>query len=211
MEDGQSCPAGTVIGRCSGPARSLLSGERVALNFLMRLCGVATHTRAVVDVLGEGSGLRVVDTRKTTPNLRQLERTAVRHGGAHNHRFALYDGVLIKENHIYAAGGITAAVQRARAAVHHLIRIEVEVEGLAELDEALAAGADVVMLDDFGPTELREGIRRASGKALVEVSGGLTRERLPELAELGVDVASMGGLIHQARWVDLSMRWVSDR
>lgn len=212
VPDGGTAPAGSFIGRATGPARAILSGERVALNFLMRLCGVATHTCQVLSVLDElgDHGLRVVDTRKTTPGLRRLERTAVRHGGAHNHRFALYDGVLIKENHIMAAGGIGAAVRAARAAVHHLARVEVEVESLAELDEALEAGADAVMLDDFGPEELRAGVARAKGRALVEVSGGLSRERLPELARLGVDLASLGGLIHQARWVDLSMRWVSE-
>ena len=212
VPDGEVALADSFIGRAEGPARAVLSGERVALNFLMRLCGVATHTRRVVSVLDDlgEHGLRVVDTRKTTPGLRRLERTAVRHGGAHNHRFALYDGVLIKENHIMAAGGITAAVRAARASVHHLARVEVEVEGLDELDEALAAGADAVMLDDFGPEELREGVARARGRALIEVSGGLSRERLPELARLGVDLASLGGLIHQARWVDLSMRWVSE-
>ncbi len=189
----------TVSGRC----RDLLVGERCALNFLMRLSGIATHVRRVV---AAAPGLRVVDTRKTTPLLRALEKAAVRHGGGQNHRFGLSDGVLIKDNHIVAAGGITAAVQRARAHAHPLLRVEVEVETLAELEEALAAGADDVLLDNMDDDTLREAVRITAGRARLEVSGGLTRERLATIATLGVHRASMGGLIHQARWVDLSMR-----
>ncbi len=204
VDDGSQVDAGTVIGRVSGPARALLSGERVALNFLMRLSGIATHTRHTVSGI---EGLRVVDTRKTTPLHRALERAAVRAGGAANHRFALFDGVLIKENHIMAAGGIGAAVAGARAAAHHLVGIEVEVETLSELDEALAAGADAVMLDNMDDAMVARGVAQVAGRAKIEVSGNITAERLPRLAALGVDLVSIGGLIHQARWVDLSMRW----
>jgi len=147
-----------------------------------------------------------VDTRKTTPLLRQLEKAAVRHGGAANHRFGLFDGILIKDNHIVAAGGIGPAVARARASAHPLLRIEVEVENLAELQEAIAAGADDVLLDNMDDSTLAEAVRVAAGRVRLEVSGGITPERLPLLRELGVDRVSMGGLIHRARWVDLSMR-----
>jgi nicotinate-nucleotide pyrophosphorylase (carboxylating) len=187
----------------TGPLRALLTGERVALNFLMRLCGIATHTRAVVEAAG---GLRVLDTRKTTPLHRELEKHAVRTGGAQNHRHALYDGVLIKDNHIVAAGGIAAAVRSARAAVHHLLRVEVEVESLEELDEALGAGADVVLLDNMDDATLAEAVRRARGRALTEASGNMSAERIARIRAFGLDFVSMGGLVHQARWADLSMR-----
>lgn len=210
VEDGEEVASGALVGRASGALAALLTGERTALNFLMRLCGVATHTRMVVRAAG---GLRVVDTRKTTPLLRTLEKAAVRHGGAANHRYALYDGVLIKDNHIVAAGGLTTAVRRARAAAHHLLRVEVEVETLAEFAEALAAGADVVLLDNMDDTTLREAVvmrathRAAGGQPVVlEASGNMTAERIARLGDVGLDFVSMGGLVHQARWADLSMR-----
>lgn len=201
--EGEAVPPGTRIGWASGPLRSLLCGERVALNFLMHLSGVATHTRQVVSV---APGLRVVDTRKTTPLHRALERAAVRTGGAHNHRFALYDGILIKDNHIVAAGGITAAIVAARRAVHHLHKIEVEVEDAAQAAEAVSAGADVLLLDNMSDEAMAVVIAAHRGRVLFEASGNITRERLPRLAALGLDLVSMGGLIHQARWVDLSMK-----
>lgn len=188
-----------------GPLRGLLTGERAALNFLMRLSGVATHTRAA---LALAPGLKLVDTRKTTPLLRQLEKAAVRHGGAGNHRFGLYDGVMIKDNHIVAAGGIRPAVARARRSAHPLLRVEVEVETLGELEEAIAAGADDVLLDNMDDATLTEAVRLAAGRVRLEVSGGITPERLPVLRALSVDRVSMGGLVHRARWVDLSMRIV---
>jgi nicotinate-nucleotide pyrophosphorylase (carboxylating) len=191
------------IALVSGPARGLLTGERTALNFLMRLCGIATHVRQVVAL---APGLRLVDTRKTTPLHRQLEKAAVRHGGGGNHRFGLFDGIMIKDNHIVAAGGVRPAVDRARAGAHPLLRIEVEVENLAELAEALAAGADDVLLDNMDDAMLADAVRLNAGRARLEVSGGITPERLPVLRALGVHRVSMGGLIHQARWVDLSMR-----
>lgn len=210
VPDGGEVLSGTPIGRVAGTYAALLTSERTALNFLMRLCGVATHTRTVVRAAG---GLRVVDTRKTTPLLRALEKDAVRHGGAANHRYALYDGVLIKDNHILAAGGLTTAVRRARTAAHHLLRIEVEVETLAEFAEALAAGADVVLLDNMDDGTLREAVamraahRAAGGQPVVlEASGNMTAERIARLGSVGLDFVSMGGLVHQARWADLSMR-----
>ncbi|MDP2305935.1 MAG: carboxylating nicotinate-nucleotide diphosphorylase, partial [Pseudomonadota bacterium] len=196
VPDSEEVPFGTVIGTVAGGFGALLTGERTALNFLMRLCGVATHTRMVVRAAG---GVRVVDTRKTTPLLRALEKDAVRHGGAANHRYALYDGVLIKDNHIVAAGGLTTAVRRARSAVHHLLRIEVEVETLAELAEALAAGADVVLLDNMDDATLREAVamrathRAAGGQPVVlEASGNMTAERIARLGDVGLDFVSMG-------------------
>lgn len=208
--DGASVGPGEALGRVEGPLRALLTGERVALNFLMRLCGIATHTRRVV---GAAPGLRVLDTRKTTPLHRALERRAVVVGGGGNHRFALYDGVLIKENHILAAGGITVAVQRARARAHHLLRIQVEVERLEQIGEALAAGADALLLDNMDDATLAEAValarhlaREREAPVLLEASGNMRAERLPAVAAAGVDMVSMGGLIHQAPWADLSMR-----
>lgn len=186
-----------------GPLQGLLTGERAALNFLMRLSGVATHVSRVVAL---APGLRIVDTRKTTPLLRALEKAAVRHGGGGNHRFGLFDGVMIKDNHIVAAGGVGAAVAAARAVIQPLLRVEVEVETLAELAEAISAGADDVLLDNMDDDALAEAVRLVGGRVRLEVSGGITPERLPGLMALGVHRVSMGGLIHQARWVDLSLR-----
>lgn len=203
VADGKSAGPDETIATVEGPAAGLLSGERAALNFLMRLSGVATHTRRVVDA---APGLRIVDTRKTTPLLRALEKAAVRHGGGGNHRFGLFDGVMIKDNHIIAAGGIGPAVARARETAHPLLRVEVEVENLAELESAIAAGADDVLLDNMDDAMLAEAVAAAAGRVRLEVSGGITLERLANLRSLGVHRVSMGGLIHRARWVDLSMR-----
>lgn len=203
VPEGTQVQARTLIAEVRGPHRSLLSGERCALNFLMRLSGIATHVHSVVAAAG---GLKVVDTRKTTPLHRQLEKHAVRVGGASNHRFGLYDGVMIKDNHIVAAGGIAAAVARARAMVHPLLKVEVEVESLEELHQALAAGADVIMLDNMSNELLREAVKIVGGRALLEASGNMDATRAAVLAGSGIDYVSMGGLIHQARWVDLSMR-----
>ncbi len=203
VPDGGDAGPDDTVAWVDGPLRGLLTGERAALNFLMRLSGVATHTRAAVS---RAPGLKLVDTRKTTPCLRRLEKAAVRHGGAGNHRFGLFDGVMIKDNHIVAAGGIRAAVARVRAAAHPLLRVEVEVESIAELHDAIAAGADDVLLDNMDDATLAEAVRVAAGRVRLEVSGGITPERLPVLRALQVDRVSMGGLIHRARWVDLSMR-----
>ncbi len=208
--EGQLVERGTVVSRVRGPTRALLTGERVALNFLMRLSGVATHTRSVLAGLPPGR-LKVVDTRKTTPLHRAGERRAVRVGGAHNHRFALFDGVLIKDNHIVAAGGVAEAIRRAREQAHHLLRVEIEASTPEQAEEAVRAGADVVMLDnmdDATMAELVPRLRALSDKLVVEASGNITAERLPRLQDIGVDVVSIGGLIHQARWADLSMRLV---
>lgn len=206
--DGDRAAPGTVVMSVTGSMPGLLKAERTALNFLQRLSGIATHVRRYVAVL-EGTAVRLVDTRKTTPGWRTLEKYAVRVGGAANHRFGLFDGILIKDNHIAACGGVSEAVTRARKAVHHLVKIEVEVSDTAQLDEALTAGADVIMLDNMSPAEVREAVSRIDGRALTEVSGNVTRDRLKELAETGVDIISAGALTHQARSVDLSMRITS--
>jgi nicotinate-nucleotide pyrophosphorylase (carboxylating) len=202
IAEGAQARAGDVLWIVEGSTRSLLMAERTALNFAQRLSGVATLTRRFVSAIPEGKPLRIVDTRKTTPGLRPLERYAVRTGGGHNHRDSLGSAVLIKDNHIVAAGGISAAIKAARLAPH-TSRIEVEVESLEMLDEALAAGADVVMLDNFAPAQIAAAVQRARGRAQVEVSGGVTLERVPELANAGVDVASVGALTHSAPAADI--------
>lgn len=196
-------PNDDTVATVRGRHRGLLTGERAALNFLMHLSGVATHVKRITH---DTPRLRVVDTRKTTPLLRSLEKAAVRHGGGRNHRFGLFDGVLIKDNHIVAAGGIAQAVRRARATAHPLLRVEVEVESIDELHQAVAAGADDVLLDNMDDAMLTEAVQVAAGRVRLEVSGGITRERLVFLSTLAIDRVSMGGLIHHARWVDLSMR-----
>ena len=206
VPEGQRAAKGAVVAELDGPLASILTGERLALNFLMHLSGIATHTHHTVAAVPAGSSLRVVDTRKTAPLLREPQRRAVCVGGGANHRFALYDGVLIKDNHIVAAGGIAQAVKSARAKIHHLLRIEVEVESLEQARAAVAAGADVVMLDNMNDAQVAEAISELRGQALFEVSGNITAQRLPVLAKLGVDVVSIGGLIHQARWADLSLK-----
>jgi nicotinate-nucleotide pyrophosphorylase (carboxylating) len=203
VEEGALVQAGELVARIHGPLRAVLTAERVALNFLMHLSGIATHTRRVV---AHAAGLRVVDTRKTAPLLRAPQRRAVRLGGGANHRFALYDGVLIKDNHIVAAGGVGAAVRAARARAHHLLRIEVEVETAQQAQEAVDAGADVIMLDNMSDAQMAAIIDAHRGAALFEASGNMSAERLPGVAAAGVDVVSIGGLIHQARWVDLSLK-----
>lgn len=203
--EGSRAAPGDVLWVVEGSARSILMGERTALNFAQRLSGIATLTRRFVDAVPDGSRLRIADTRKTTPGLRLLERYAVRTGGGHNHRDCLGSAVLIKDNHIIAAGGIGPAIARARESAPHSSRIEVEVESLSQLDEALTAGAEIVMLDNFDTAALGEAVERARGRALVEVSGGLTLERVAELARAGVDVASVGALTHSAPAADISL------
>jgi nicotinate-nucleotide pyrophosphorylase (carboxylating) len=203
--DGQRAVRGDVLWTVRGSARSVLMGERTALNFVQRMSGIATLARRHVDAIPPGCRARITDTRKTTPGLRMLERYAVRTGGAHNHRDTLGSAVLIKDNHIVAAGGITAAIERARAHAPHTSRIEVEVESLEELDEALAAAADIVMLDNFAQASLDEAVTRARGRAIVEVSGGVTLERIPALARAGIDVISVGALTHSAPAADIGL------
>jgi nicotinate-nucleotide pyrophosphorylase (carboxylating) len=205
VADGERVAAGTVVATVEGSLRALLTGERVALNFLMRLSGIASHTRACTSI---AKGLRVVDTRKTTPVHRLLEKHAVRMGGGHNHRFALYDAILIKENHIMAAGGVQAAVERAKSAANGRFDVQVEVEALDQIEPAISAGADALLLDNMDDGTLRAAVGITNGRVLLEASGGMTAERLPSLVNMGLDRVSMGGLIHQARWVDLSMRVV---
>jgi nicotinate-nucleotide pyrophosphorylase (carboxylating) len=205
MAEGSRAQPGDVLWLAEGSARALLMAERTALNFAQRLSGVATLTRAFVDAIPVGSKLRIVDTRKTTPGLRFLERYAVRVGGGHNHRDCLGSAVLIKDNHIVAAGGISAAIERARAYAPHTSRIEIEVDSLAQLDEALAAGAEIILLDNFDSAALKEAMAKTRGRAIVEVSGGVTLSRVKELAELGVDVASVGALTHSAPAADIGL------
>jgi nicotinate-nucleotide pyrophosphorylase (carboxylating) len=205
VSDGDEAPAGQEIARIAGDFRSLLTAERIALNFLQRLCGIATHVRSYVQELA-GRSLRLVDTRKTIPGWRALEKYAVRLGGAGNHRMGLYDGILIKDNHIAAFGDIRAAVSAARQTASHLLKIEIEVSDLAQVREALAAGADVIMLDNMNEADIRQAVFEISGRAMVEVSGQVARWKLTSLADMGVDIISVGALIHAARFVDLSMR-----
>lgn len=202
--EGEDVPAGVRILRVEGDARVLLTGERTALNLLQRLSGIATLTARWTRQLA-GTRARLVDTRKTTPGLRALEKYAVRVGGGANHRTGLFDGVLLKENHLRAGGGIAAAVAGARRRAPHTLRIEVEVTNLQELREALDAGADAVLLDNMGLAEMAEAVRATGGRALLEASGGVTEERLRAIAETGVDLISAGALTHSARAVDLSL------
>jgi nicotinate-nucleotide pyrophosphorylase (carboxylating) len=205
LADGARAQPGDVLWVVEGSARSILMAERVALNFAQRLSGVATLTRQFVDAVPHGAKLRIVDTRKTTPGLRFLERYAVRTGGGHNHRDCLGSAVLIKDNHIVAAGGIRAAIERAKKHAPHTSRIEIEVESLLELDEALAGGAEIILLDNFDRAALKDAVDKTRGRAIVEVSGGLTLARVRELAELGVDVASVGALTHSAPAADIGL------
>ena len=186
--------------------RTLLSCERVGLNVLQRLSGIATLTNAFVNEV-KGTGAVIVDTRKTTPGMRFMEKYAVRTGGGSNHRFGLYDGILIKDNHIETAGSITRAVRDARKA-HHLLKIEVEVENLNDLAEAMAAGSDVVMLDNMSLEDMKEAVKRAKGKVITEASGNITLERVKAIAETGVDLISIGALTHSAPAADISMKIV---
>jgi len=203
--DGDPVKAGRSVLEISGSMTALLCGERTALNFMQRLSGIATLTRSYV-ALVQNAKVRLVDTRKTTPGLRALEKYAVRTGGGANHRTGLFDGVLIKDNHIAACGGISKAVERIRAGVSHLIKIEVETATLDEVKEALAASADVIMLDNMDVAQIEEAVALIAGRALVEVSGGVTTQNLKQLALTGVDIISIGALTHSARAMDLSMR-----
>jgi nicotinate-nucleotide pyrophosphorylase (carboxylating) len=205
VDDGTSVAAGAALWVAEGRARSLLAAERTALNLAQRLSGIATLTARYVAAVPPGNKLRIVDTRKTTPGLRTLERAAVRAGGAHNHRDNLGTAVLIKDNHVALAGGVAVAVQRARARATHVTRVEVEVDTLEQLEEALGAGADIVLLDNFDDGQVEEAVRRAQGRVVLEVSGGITLARIPALARLGVDVVSVGALTHSAPAADISL------
>jgi nicotinate-nucleotide pyrophosphorylase (carboxylating) len=207
VADGSALAPAAVMAKVSGPAASLLKGERVALNFMQRLCGTATLTRRFVEALPEGSRTRIVDTRKTTPGLRALERLAVRAGGGHNHREDLSSAVLIKDNHIAAAGGVERAILLCRAHAPHTTRIECEVDSLAQLEQALSAKADIVLLDNFSDAMVEEAVRINAGRAILEASGNMTVARVGKLAQLGVDIISVGALTHSAPAADIGLDW----
>ena len=214
MQDGVLLSPGSIIAEIHGPARALLTAERVALNLLQRLSGVATATRRYVEAVRHTKA-RIIDTRKTTPGLRLLEKYAVQVGGGHNHRFGLGDGVLIKDNHIAIAGGIPTAVSLARQAISHLQKIEVEVEDFTQLYEALAAGADAILLDNMTPEQTREAVhlvRQTPGgeHILLESSGGITLQTVRLYAEAGVDLISVGALTHSAPAVDISLEMTAE-
>lgn len=204
VQDGDRVAAGDVLVRLDGSLRAVLTAERTALNLLGRLCGIATITAEFVSAVA-GSGCRIVDTRKTTPGLRLLEKYAVTVGGGSNHRFGLDDGVLIKDNHVAAAGGVGEAVRRARRSAPHTSRIEVEVTNLDELDEAMAMGADAILLDNMSPDEVRAARERTAPGVLLEVSGGVTLANVRAYADTGVDLISVGALTHSAPAVDVSL------
>ena len=204
LQDGAEVSPGDVIARLAGPARGILTGERVALNFLGHLSGVATATASIVRAIAH-TRARVVCTRKTTPGLRAVEKYAVRCGGGMNHRFGLDDAILIKDNHIAIAGGIGPALARARAACGHLVKIEIEVDTLDQLDEVLAIGADAILLDNMRPDMLAEAVRRVRGRAITEASGGIDLESAPAIAESGVDMLSAGWLTHSAKVLDIGL------
>ena len=202
--DGTLLSKGTVIASISGSTRSLLTVERVALNFLQRLSGIATLTRQFVEAV-KGTNARIVDTRKTTPLLRQFEKYAVTVGGGFNHRFGLFDGILIKDNHLKAAGGVKKALVLAKKNTPHLMKIEVEVTNLEEFKEAIEHGANTVLLDNMTPEEIQKAVSMAKGKVILEASGGITLENVRTYAETGVDIISIGALTHSATAVDISM------
>ena len=200
--DGSRCSYGDIVAELRGKARAMLTAERTALNLLQRSSGIATITRAFVDA-ADGR-ITILDTRKTTPTLRALEKYAVRAGGGTNHRHGLHDAILIKDNHIRLAGGVNVAVQRMRAARPDM-RLEIEAQSLEQVDEAVAAGADVVLLDNMDTGTIREAVKRIAGRTKVEISGGITLERIPELADTGADYVSVGALTHSAPAADLSL------
>lgn len=203
IKDGDAVQSGETIAKVRGRSRALLTGERTALNFLQRLSGIASQTRQWVEIIKD-SQASLLDTRKTTPGLRVLEKYAVAVGGARNHRFGLYDGVMIKDNHIIAAGGIQRAVALARARVPHTLKIEVEVENLDQLQVALTAKADIIMLDNMDPATMKAAVAIVKGRALLEASGGIKAANLLEVAQTGVDFISMGALTHSAFSLDIS-------
>ena len=206
--DGARIAGRQVVGNVSASLRTLLVGERTALNILQRTCGIATLAARAADAV-QGSRLRILDTRKTSPGMRGLSKEAVRAGGASNHRFGLFDGVLIKDNHLAAVGGdVGEALRRARAHAPQLVKIEIEVTALAQLPEAIAGGADIVLLDNMDDATVAEAVKIAAGRVWLEVSGNVTLERLPRLAKIGVDFVSMGALTHSARAMDLSLEIV---
>ena len=204
LPDGRVAGTGDILARISGSLKAILMGERVALNFLQRMSGIATMTSRYVQAV-QGTGVLILDTRKTTPTLRDLEKYAVKAGGGTNHRFGLYDGIMIKDNHISAAGGISRAVRRVMRTTPPEIKIEVETKNLQEVEEALAAKADIIMLDNMGINEMREAVSIIGKKALVEASGNVTLSNVREIARTGVDYISVGALTHSAPAADISL------
>ena len=204
-KDGDEVKKGELMGVVTGDIRALLSGERVALNYLQRMSGIATYTHSVVKLL-EGTKTKLLDTRKTTPNMRIFEKYAVRVGGGYNHRYNLSDGVLLKDNHIGAAGSVTKAVQMAKEYAPFVRKIEVEVENLDMVREAADAGADIIMLDNMTPEDMKEAIRIIDGRAETECSGNVTKENIDRLTSLGVDYISSGALTHSAPVLDISLK-----
>jgi nicotinate-nucleotide pyrophosphorylase (carboxylating) len=202
--DGDRLAPDEIVARISGNARAILTGERVALNYLGRMSGIATLTRLYADAI-DGTKAVIVDTRKTTPGLRAFEKYAVRCGGGQNHRTGLFDAVLIKDNHIVAAGGVEAAIARARARAGHMVKIEIEVDTLEQLDLVLKHKVDAVLLDNMPPATLREAVTRVAGRALTEASGGINLETVRAIAETGVDLISVGALTHSAPVLDLGL------
>jgi len=203
--DGQRIAKGEPVIRISGSARSILKGERVALNFLQRLSGIATKVNRVVNLVNNDK-VKIADTRKTTPGLRLLEKYAVRIGGGYNHRWGLYDSVLIKENHIKASGGIKQAIQSLKGSLSHTVKIEVEVETLDQIEEAVAAGVDIILLDNMSSDEMKKAVKHINKRCMVEASGNITCENVTQVAETGVDVISIGSLTHSVRAHDFSLR-----
>jgi nicotinate-nucleotide pyrophosphorylase (carboxylating) len=209
FSDGMRVPAGERICTIKGSLSAILKGERTALNFVQRMSGIATLTRQYVDEV-ESLHVKVVDTRKTAPGLRLLDKYAIRMGGGFNHRMGLFDGILIKDNHIAIAGSITKAVSLAREKAPHTLKVEVEVEDLAGVSEAIQAGADSILLDNMSPDKIREAVGLCRGRVLTEASGGIKLKNIREIAETGVDIISVGALTHSARAVDLSLEVVSE-
>jgi nicotinate-nucleotide pyrophosphorylase (carboxylating) len=205
--DGSRLAKGDTIATIAGPVRGMLSAERVALNFLGHLSGIASATRGIVDAVA-GTKARVICTRKTIPGLRNLQKYAVRVGGGFNHRFGLDDAVLIKDNHIAAAGGIKPAVERARAAIGHLVKIEIEVDTLKQLEEALAVGADAILLDNMNVDQMGEAVGIVKGRAITEASGGITPQTAPAIAKAGVDLLSLGWLTHSVQQLDIGLDYL---
>jgi len=204
VQDGDKVAVGTILAEITGDARAILTGERVALNFLQRMSGIATQTACLVEKV-QGYDLRVVDTRKTTPGLRMVEKYAVLMGGGYNHRHGLYDAVMIKDNHIKVAGSIKQAAGIARQKVSHMVKIEVEVEDLAGVAEALAAKVDVIMLDNMNVEQLKQAVAMIGGLALVEASGGITEDTIVDIAKTGVNIISVGALTHSVKALDISL------
>lgn len=204
IKDGNKILPGEILTEITGPARTILQGERVALNFLQRMSGIATFTSKFCQEVKDFP-VRIVDTRKTTPGLRILEKYAVRMGGGYNHRFGLYDAVLIKDNHIAVAGGIKSAVNSVRKQISHIVKIEVEVENLSQLQEALKVQVDIIMLDNMDLETMKEAVKIVNGKALIEASGGITLEKVRKIAQTGVNLISIGALTHSVKSLNISM------